>query len=88
QSSLYGEKYMLYDKNGNMYTVPGSKYNEMVNPLALLSLPGDLGWSHKFVANFSADLNIGYGVKYRISYGADLSFWGADGYKPLYYLNS
>ncbi len=53
----------------------------------MLSLPGDLGWSHKFVANFSADLNIGYGVKYRISYGADLSFWGSDGYTPLYYLS-
>ena len=59
----------------------------MNNPLAMLSLPGDLGWSHKFVANFSADLNIGYGVKYRISYGADLSFWGSDGYTPLYYLS-
>ena len=87
QSSLYGEQYMLYDGAGRMYTVPGSSYQEMNNPLAMLSLPGDLGWSHKFVANFSADLNIGYGVKYRISYGADLSFWGSDGYTPLYYLS-
>ena len=59
----------------------------MNNPLAMLSLPGDKNWSHKFVANFSGDLNIGYGLKYRISYGADLSFWGADGYTPLYYLS-
>ena len=87
QSNLYGEKYMLYDGAGRMYTVPGSSYQEMNNPLAMLSLPGDLNWSHKFVANFSADLNIGYGVKYRISYGADLSFWGSDGYTPLYYLS-
>ena len=87
QSNLYGEQYMLYDGAGRMYTVPGSSYQEMNNPLAMLSLPGDLGWSHKFVANFSADLNIGYGVKYRISYGADLSFWGSDGYTPLYYLS-
>ena len=87
QSNLYGEQYMLYDGAGRMYTVPGSSYQEMNNPLAMLSLPGDLGWSHKFVANFSADLNIGYGVKYRISYGADLGFWGSDGYTPLYYLS-
>ena len=40
------------------------------------------------MANFSGELNIGYGLKYRISYGADLSFWGADGYTPLYYLSS
>lgn len=87
QAALYGKDYMLYDRNGNMYTIPGSSYQEMNNPLAMLSLPGDDNWSHKFVANFSADLNIGWGVKYRISYGADLSFWGADGYTKLYYLS-
>ena len=87
QASLYGKEYMLYDKQGRMYTIPGSSYQEMNNPLAMLSLPGDKNWSHKFVVNFAADLNIGYGLKYRISYGADLSFWGADGYTPLYYLS-
>ena len=87
QAALYGKDYMLYDRNGNMYTIPGSSYQEMNNPLAMLSLPGDDNWSHKFVANFSADINIGWGVKYRISYGADLSFWGADGYTKLYYLS-
>ena len=87
QASLYGQQYMLYDKQGRMYTIPGSSYQEMNNPLAMLSLPGDKNWSHKFVANFSADLNIGYGFKYRISYGADMSFWGTDGYTPLYYLS-
>ena len=87
QASQYGADYMIYDKAGNMYTIPGSSYQEMNNPLAMLSLPGDEGWSHKFVANFSADLNIGYGFKYRFSYGADLSFWGSDGYTPLYYLS-
>lgn len=85
QASLY--VYMLYDKQGRMFSIPGTSYQEMNNPLAMLSLPGDKNWSHKFVANFSGDLNIGYGLKYRISYGADLSFWGADGYTPLYYLS-
>ena len=87
QAALYGKQYMLYDKQGRMFSIPGSSYQEMNNPLAMLSLPGDKNWSHKFVANFSGDLNIGYGLKYRISYGADLSFWGADGYTPLYYLS-
>lgn len=88
QAALYGKQYMLYDKQGRMFSIPGTSYQEMNNPLAMLSLPGDKNWSHKFVANFSGDLNIGYGLKYRISYGADLSFWGADGYTPLYYLSS
>ncbi len=87
QIDKYGAEYMLYDDEGRMYTIPGSSYQEMNNPLAMLSLPGDDNWSHKFVANFSADLAIGWGVKYRFSYGADMSFYGADGYTPLYYLS-
>ena len=27
-------------------------------------------------------------LKFKTSYGADLSFWGYDGYRPLYYLRS
>ena len=87
QADKYGSQYMLYDGDGRMYTIPGSSYLEMNNPLAMLSLPGDDNWSHKIVANLSADLEIGWGVKYRFTYGADLSFWGADGYTPIYYLS-
>lgn len=87
QSALYGADHMLYGSNGMMYTIPGTSYNEMNNPLAMLSLPGDQNWSHKFVANFAADLQLGYGFKYRIAYSADMSFWGSDGYTPLFYLS-
>lgn len=79
----------MYDPhNGKLYTLAGSDYNEMVNPLASLSLPGDKNWSHKFVANFSAELNIWDNMKFKTSYGADLSFWGYDGYTKLYYLTA
>lgn len=78
----------LYDKNGNMYTIPGPTYNEMVNPLASLSLPGAQGWSHKFVTNFAADLSIWDGLKYRISYSSDMSFWGSDSHTIMYYLTT
>ena len=79
---------MYSPKNGKLYTLAGSDYNEMVNPLASLSLPGDKGWSHKFVANFSAELQIWDGLKFRSSYGADLAFWGNDGYTTLFYLTA
>ena len=79
----------MYDpKNGKLYTLAGTDYNEMVNPLALLSMPGSKGWSHKFVANFSAELGIWDGLKFRTSYGADLSFWGNDSYTKKYYLTA
>lgn len=77
----------FYDpRNGKLFMIPGSEYGEMTNPIANLSLPGTQGWSHKFVANFSAELQIWENLKFRTSYGADLSFWGSDGYTPIYYL--
>ena len=78
----------MYSKDGQIYTLPGADYNEMVNPLASLSMPASKGWSHKFVGNFSFDLQIWDGLKFRSSFGTDLSFWGNDGYTPIYYLGT
>ena len=78
----------MYDANGNLYTLAGPDYNEMTNPLQNLSLPGAHNWSHKFVANFIAELQIWDGLKYRVSYGADMSFWGNESHTELYYLTT
>lgn len=87
--SQYDNFTPMYDpKNGKLYTLAGGDYNEMVNPLASLSLPGDQNWSHKFVASFSADLNLWDNLRFRTSYGVDLAFWGHDGYTKLYYLTA
>ena len=74
-------------RNGKLFSIPG-EFGEMSNPIAKLSLPGDKHWSHKFVANFSAELQLWDNLKFKTSYGADLSFWGYDSYRPLYYLRS
>lgn len=87
--SNYSDFTPMYDpNNGKLYTIAGTDYNEMVNPLASLSLPGNKNWSHKFVASFAAELNIWDHLKFRTSYGADVAFWGYDGYTPLYYLTA
>jgi TonB-linked SusC/RagA family outer membrane protein len=80
----------MYGENGLLLTNPEvfGNYQEMNNPIANLSLPGDQGWSHKFVGNFMGDLQIWDNIKYHISYGADMSFYGSDGYTPTYYLRS
>lgn len=88
QISTYGAAGMLYGENGQMYTIPGGSYNEMVNPVAALSLPGSKGWSHKFVGGFSGDLQIIEGLKFRSALGVDLSFYGNDSYTDVYYLSS
>lgn len=78
----------VYDpRNGKLFSIPG-EFGEMSNPIAKLSLPGNKHWSHKFVANFSAELQLWDNLKFKTSYGADLSFWGYDSYRPLYYLRS
>ena len=78
----------VYDpRNGKLFSIPG-EFGEMSNPIAKLSLPGDKHWSHKFVANFSAELQLWDNLKFKTSYGADLSFWGYGSYRPLYYLRS
>lgn len=78
----------LYGENGKPFMIPGNAYNEMVNPIASLSLPASQGWSHKIVGNFAAELQIYDGLKFRSSVGIDLSFWGSDGYTPYFYLGS
>ena len=88
--NLYGARgyQPMYNAEGMLYTVPGSEFKELNNPLAMMALPGAYTWVHKFVANFAADLSLGYGFNYRISYGADLNFNGIDkGYNILYYLS-
>ena len=78
------------DANGNPYTIVGFEgtYQEMNNPLALMSLDPSKNWSHKFVPKFSLDLQLWDNLKYHFSYSADLSFWGYDSaVKSLYYFS-
>ncbi|WP_245542036.1 TonB-dependent receptor [Proteiniphilum acetatigenes] len=72
--------------NGRIYTIAGSDYNEIVNPLATLTLPGEKGNADKFIANFWGELTIWDNLKFRSSFGTDLAFWGTDGWTPVYYL--
>ena len=78
----------IYDAAGNLFYTPGADFHEMNNPMAMLNLPSAPTWVHKFVANFGANLSLGWGLTYRISYGADMTFNGVDnGYTPRYYLS-
>lgn len=86
------EKYIpRYDSAGNLYTIPeahGGGYQELVNPFYSWSFPAAKNWSHKFVLNFSAELQIWDALKYRISLGGDLSFWGSDGHSEASYASN
>lgn len=80
-----------YDANGNLFMVPGSDYDNQINPVAYLNTAclNPEQWVHDYTANFAADLSIGWGVKYRLSYGADVVYRGVDrGYTTPYYLTA
>lgn len=72
--------------NGRIYTIAGSDFNEIVNPLALLTLPGAKGNSDKFITNIWGELNIWDKLKFKTSLGVDLAFWGTDSWTPVFYL--
>ena len=84
--SLAGET-LLTDKDGRVYMIPGGSYNEMVNPIASLSLPANDNWSHKIVGAFSGELQIWDAIKLHSTFSIDMSFWGNSGYTPLFYLS-
>lgn len=80
-----------YDASGNLYTVPeawGGGYQELINPFYEFSFPAGKNWSHKFVFNIIGELQIWDNIKYRISYGGDLAFWGSESHtEAAYYSN-
>ena len=91
QLAAYASQYagfnLLSDKDGKVFMIPGSEYNEMVNPIASMSLPAYGGWSHKFVGALSGELQIWDNLKFHSSLSVDMSFWGNSGYTPTFYLS-
>ncbi len=76
-------------KNGKVFSLPPTGYQELANPVAQLNRPnGGKNNSDKFVASFYGELDILPGLKFRSSYGVDLAFWGYDGYWYEDYLSS
>ncbi len=71
----------VVDKDGRVFSMPPSGFQELTNPLAQLATNSNsIGNSDKFVANFGAELDIMPGLKFKTNYGVDLSFWRNRGY--------
>ena len=77
------------DNSGRVFSLPPTGYQELVNPLAALNRPAHgKNNEDKIVASLWAELDILPGLKFKTSYGADLAFWGYDGYWMEDYLSS
>ncbi len=76
----------VYGPDG-LYTIAGTKYNEITNPLASLSLPAPKYWTDKLVSNMYAEIGLIDNLKFRTSFGTDMAFWGNNGYVKKFWLN-
>ena len=87
-----GDPWLITDKNGYLYSLvdqyEGEKLQELKNPMAFLSLPDPGNWSDKFVSNFFAEVTIWDNLKFKSSYGADMSFWGNRSATIPHYINT
>ena len=86
-AAVYAGEKLVTDAAGRTFMIPGSNYNEMVNPIASLSLPANDNWSHKIVGAFGGELQIWDNIKLHSTLSIDMSFWGNSGYTPLFYLS-
>ena len=67
--------------DGRVYSLPPTGYQELTNPVANLDTPSNtLYKTHKFVANFGAELQILPFLKFKTNLGTDLAFWRNRGY--------
>ena len=75
-------------RNGRLFTVPGTEFQEMVNPLADLSLPGTKNNYDRLVGGAELEFQLYEGLVLRSSVSVDFSVGGSDGWTPNYYLSS
>ena len=79
---------VMKDENGNPYGISSVVQNNMTNPLAYVKTRlGNYNWSDDLVGNAYLELAPMEGLKIRTTVGAKLSYWGFEGFTPMYYLN-
>ncbi|NDW13871.1 TonB-dependent receptor [Bacteroides sp. 214] len=79
--------YAVTDKNGRVFSIPPSGFQELANPVALLNQPrSEKNNEDKIVGSFWAEMDLLPGLKIKSSYGFDLAFWGKDGYEFPFFL--
>ncbi len=87
ESVLASYPHAVKDKDGKVYTIPAGGFQEIANPVGMLNAPTSSTLNEdKFVASFWGELDLYEGLKFKSSYGADLAFWGNDGYTFPYFL--
>jgi TonB-linked SusC/RagA family outer membrane protein len=85
----YSNNPVIKDGNGNPYGISPYVGQEMSNPAAYIQTRlGQYNWSDDFVGNTYLEAALGKHFKVRSTLGGKLSYWGSQGFTPLYYLSA
>ena len=86
-NSVYTNFPVLGDEGG-LFGISNYVTSEILNPVAALTIEQNVGWSDKFVGSTYIEYEPIEKLKFRSSIGADLAFWGSEGFRPVHYLNA
>jgi TonB-dependent starch-binding outer membrane protein SusC len=87
-SNIFKNFAVVRDETGAPYGISKYVSSEILNPVAATAVNQGSGWADKIVANAFVEVEPIKGLKFRSTYGADLAFYGFDGFRPIYYLNA
>ena len=87
-SQVFTDFPVVRDDQGRVYGISELVTSEVLNPVAALEVAQGFGFSDKVVANVSAQFEFFEGFTLRSEAGADLAFWGGEGFTPIFYLNA
>lgn len=62
--------------------------SEVLNPVAALEVQQGYGWSDKLVGNVFLEFDFLKDFTFNTNFGADIAFWGGEGFTPIHYLNA
>ncbi|MEN2399624.1 TonB-dependent receptor [Flavobacterium sp. MC2016-06] len=85
----YSTNPVIRDGNGNPYGISSVVGQEMTNPLGYVQTRlGRYNWSDDFVGNAYLEANITSHLKIRSTLGGKISYYGDQGFTPVYFLSS
>ena len=87
-SSVFQNFEVVRNAEGQPYGISNFVTSEVLNPVAAFQTQQGFGWSDKIVASIYGEVSFLNGFKFRSSFGADLAFFGGEGFAPIYYLNA
>ncbi|MEY3051429.1 MAG: hypothetical protein RLY31_1214 [Bacteroidota bacterium] len=79
---------LVRNSQGQVYGISDIITSEILNPVAALEVLQNQGYSDKFVGSVFAEWDILQGLRFRSTIGADLAFFGGEGFTPEHYLNA